>query len=181
MKSDSVSAPPVPKWRLTRTLRRRNVGYRPIEDADIKYAWAAFKHGALADVGLPDAEIAPAEFKSKFEQWVLEHCHAAWTLLAGKPIGLVLGGWAPSGGYMIIGAFVFMPWASKRTIIEATVNFVSEIRKEYPFMGYALPHHKRLYEVVARHGVMRRVGTSQIAIPGERCAVFETVTPEKAE
>lgn len=176
-KSDSGSAAPR-KWRLKRTLKRR-FEYRPIEIDDIKYLWAAYKSGALSAMGFERDDMSAAEFKEAMEKAIIERCHAAWTILAITkkgfiPAGLVLACWAPNAPYLIITGIAWMPWASRRNIVEGTVGFFNHARKEFSFVGYATPDHKRMYEVCAMHGIMRRVGTSYVAIPGKACAVFET-------
>ena len=179
MKSASGSARQDSKWRLKRTLRR-SASYRPIEDEDVKYAWAAYKKGALSPMGESFTQEMNAEdFKRLFEAFVVSNHHAAWTLLAptakGKiPVGIVLAAWAPNAPYMLVNGLCWFPWASKRNVIEAIVSFLNGVRKEHQLMFYALPEHKRTYEVCAMHGVIRRVGTSFVAFPGKQAAVFET-------
>lgn len=182
MKSASDSVRQDSKWRLKRTLRR-HVSYRPIEDEDVKYAWAAYRKGALAPMGEAfTKEMNADEFKKLFEMFVLSNHHAAWTLIAPTskgniPVGVVLAAWAPNAPYMIVNGLCWFPWASKRNVIEAIVGFLAGIRKEIQLMFYALPEHKRTYEVCAMHGVVRRVGTSFVAFPGKQAAVFETRAP----
>jgi hypothetical protein len=182
-KSESGPEPPVRKWRLRRTLRR-TVDYRPIEAEDIKYLWAAYKQGGLKAMGFDDTALSPDEFKAEFERSVVENCHAAWTLFGRTrkgfiPVGFIMAAWAPSGSHLVILCVVWMPWASKRNIVEGAVGFFNGIRKEFSWMGYAIPEHKRMYEVCAMHGIMRRVGTSYVVLPGQACAVFESRLPDK--
>lgn len=162
------------KWRLSRTLRR-NVEVRPIENEDVKFAWAAYRKGRLGEMGFPENMDAKA-FKSAFETYVLTKAHAAWSILAVTkdgfiPAGFVLGGWAPQEAYMIIIGISWFPWASKRNILEGTVAFFDKIRKQMGVMGFASPEHKRLYEVCCQHAIMRRVGTSNLS--GRSVAVYE--------
>lgn len=182
-KSESASAPPPRKWRLRRTLKR-HFDYRPIETDDIKYIWAAYKKGELSAIGLAKEDMTPDEFRQTVERGIVENCHAAWTLIAetGKgfiPVGIVLAAWAPNASYLIVTGMAWLPWASKRNKVEAMVGFLNGVRKEFPLMFYALFEHLRMYEVCAKHGVVRRVGTSLNAIPGKQCAVFETISPKK--
>lgn len=175
MKSVSGSVRQDSKWRLKRTLRR-SASYRPIEDDDVKYAWAAYKKGAFNAF---EPDLSADEFKARFEQFVVSNHHAAWTLIAPTskgniPVGIVLAAWAPNAPYMIVNGLCWFPWASRRNILEAIVCFLSGVRKEYQLVFYALPEHKRTYEVCAMHGVVRRVGTSFVAMPGHQAAVFET-------
>jgi len=177
-KSESASAPRARKWRLSQTLRRAT-DYRPIEDADIKYLWAAYKQGAFPDM-VPD--LPPDQFKQQFEAIVLARFHAVWTLFANTrkgfiPVGVVFAAWAPNGPFLIVTGAVWLPWATKRNILECMVGFLNGVRKEFALQFYALPEHKRLYEVCQIHGTVRRIGTSYTAIPGKQCALFETRVP----
>lgn len=180
MKSESGSAPRPNKWRLKRTLKRA-VDFRPIEDADLRYTFAAYKKGALSSMGEPFADtlMNADEFKATFETFVLERYHAAWTLFAMTrkgfiPAGIVFAVNAPGAPYMIVNGMVWFPWASCRNVVEAIVNFLNGVRKQFPLMFYAAPEHKKVYEVCAMHGIIRRIGTSQIVFPGKSAAVFET-------
>lgn len=167
------------KWRLKKTLKRA-VSFRPIEDEDVKYAWAAYRKGALAAMGPAfTAEMSAEDFRKLFEAFVLMHHHAAWTLIAPTkngviPVGIVLAAWAPNAPFMIVNGCCWFPWASKRNILEASVSFFSGVRKEHQLMFYATDEHKRTYEVCAMHGIIRRVGTSFVAFEGKHAAVFET-------
>lgn len=178
-KSESDSERPVNKWRMKRTLRRRP-SHRPIEAGDLRYLWAAYKSGALIGLGVP-GWLSPEQFSAFVDKKVTASCHCAWAMLMGdKPVGFVFGAWSPAvQKVMEIVLVVWMPWASNRNIIESAVNFIREIKKEYRCMGYALPEHKRLYEVAAAHGLVRRIGTSYNAIPGRPTAMFESIHRSK--
>lgn len=180
MKSASVSSPQANRWRLRRTLKRR-AEFRPIEDGDVRYTFAAYRKGSLSSLGesFAKTDMDADEFKAAFEKFVLERFHAVWTLFAPTPkgvipVGIVFAAWAPNAPYMIVSVAVWFPWASKRNMLESMVGFWDSIRKQVPLVFYALPEHKRMYEVCAMHGVVRRVGTSYTAIPGKAAAVFET-------
>jgi hypothetical protein len=181
MKSDSGSGPRPTKWRLKRTLKR-SVEFRPIEDEDMRFIWAAYKKGALKTMGekYADGEMPADHFKAEFTKDVLERYHAAWVLFAPTkrgqlPVGVVFAAWAPNDApYMIVTGMCWFPWSSPRNKVESMVNFLNKIRKELMLMFYALPEHKRLYEVCAMHAIVRRVGTSYTAIPGHSAALFET-------
>lgn len=160
-------------WRLKKTLSRR-VETRPIEDADVKYAWAAYKLGKFTVI--PDGMDAP-EFKSAFEQLVLIAFPATWVVSAETkkgfmPIGMVFGSFAPLNTHLNIGGVSWFPWASKRNILEGDVAFFNMLRKQpFQWIGYARPEHKAAYEVCCMHGIMRRVGTMHFA--DGPLAVFE--------
>ena len=158
------------------------MSFRPIEDEDIKYVWAAYKKGSLASMGpmFSEPNMTGNEFKQAFVDEVFARFHGAWVVFGSVPekgnipIGLVLGFYSHSAPFMTVGGIAWFPWATKRNIVEGTVGFFNKIRNEMPMMLYANEQQKRLYEVVAMHGIMRRVGTSMIALTGEPAAVFET-------
>lgn len=186
MKSESGSASRRPsKWRRDRTLRRK-VSYRPIELEDVRYIYAAYKQNGLASMGdlFADGQMGADEFKTAFQAAVLNGCHAAWVLFAPTrkgsiPVGVIFAEWARSQTSMDVTGGIWLPWATNRNILEAAVFFLDGIRKEFPLMIYALPEHKRLYDVCCMHAVLRRVGTSYNCIPGKMVAVFETRAPER--
>jgi len=175
-------------WRLSKTLSRR-VQFRPIENDDVKFAWAAYNGGALAPMAGVFAErgLTPAQFKEQFEGTVISRYSGAWTLLANGQRG-----WMPAGfifafyshkepalsPFMIIGDIIWCPWATKRNKLECAVNFFNATRKEIPMMDYAHGEtNQRFFETMAMHGVMRRVGTTFNVVKGEAVAIFETRAP----
>lgn len=164
-------------WRLSKTLSRR-VDVRPIEATDVQYAWAAYKQGGLSEI-VPEKDLAAPAFKAAFESAILANYHAAWIIQAQAkarfmPVGIIVGSWATQqNAYMIINGVAWFPWATKRNILEGTVAFFNRIRKEMPWIGYAMNGHKRAYEVCCMHGIMRRVGTTHVVFPGQAAAVYE--------
>jgi len=133
-------------------------------------------------MGFDGTDLSPDEFRKSFAKAVVGHCHGAWTLFGPTkrgniPVGIVLGTWGPLEKYMTVVGIAWMPWATKRNIIEGTVGFFNEIRKEISFLGFATEAHKKLYVICCRHGIMRRVGTTFIF--GPTMAVFETLEPKR--
>jgi hypothetical protein len=176
---------PKPSWRLKKTLARA-LDFRPIEDDDVKYAWVAYKKGLLAAIGpkfADPSQMNADQFKVEFEAEVVTNFHGAWTLFAESkkgymPVGFVFGflshpnpAFAP---FMIVGAMIWFPWATARNRIEAAVYFFNMIRHETPMVEYADEKDKKFFEMIARHGVMRRIGTSHNVYKGRSAAVFET-------
>ena len=152
--------------------------YRPIEEEDVKFLWASYKKGGLIDLGLPD-DLSPADFSEQFRALVHHNFHAVWVVYGETkkgflPIAYVFAVWLPHWPILSCTGAIYMPWASHRNIIEAAVYFTNEVRKEVSMVGYALPEHKRLYEICAMHGAIRRVGTSHNLVPGKPVAIFET-------
>lgn len=174
------------RWRLKRTLKRRTE-FRPIEDTDCRYAWAAYKKGALASLGERfKAKFTPEEFYAAFVDEVKVNYAGAWTLSANTPkgfmpVGIVLGFWSHPNPqfapFMIVGDMLWFPWATARNKIESAVGFFNAIRREIPLVEYADDKAKPFFEMIAQHGIMRRVGTSFNVFNGRPAAVFETRAP----
>lgn len=176
---------PRSKWRLKKTLARR-VSFRPIEAEDIRFAWAAYKKGALAQLAGPfeRTDMSADEFEVTFQATVTTRYHGAWTLFAdtrrgNMPVGMVLAFYShpePAlSPFMILGDIIWFPWASTRNKIEAAVYFFSVIRSSLSLVGYANGDvNKRFFEMLCQHSVMRRIGTTFVLIKGEPVAVFET-------
>lgn len=183
MKSDSDSKPRPRKWgkNLKQTVSRA-IDYRPIELDDVKYAWAAYKQGALKEMGFTE-NMSPEEFRASFSDAILNNCHAAWTIICQTkkgfiPSGILLAVWGPGSTFLTVLGLSWMPWASKRNIVEGMVGFLDGIRREFSLMFYTTYEHKKVYDVCRELGIIRRIGTSYTAIPGTATAVFETRKPE---
>ncbi len=131
-----------------------------------------------------DGEMAAAEFKTAFEAEVLANYHGAWTLFAEtaagyRPVGLVLGFWShpnpAKAPFMVIGDIIWFPWASPRNRIVAAVNFFNAMRDQIPMMDMGVQaKDRKFFDVLCQHGVMRRVGTSQIVYRDQAAAIYET-------
>lgn len=182
-----IRAGPKPTWWRGKTLARK-LHFRPIEREDLRYIWAAYKKGSLASMGgiFADTGMEAPDFEVAFEAEIKTTYHGAWALFADTkkgfiPVGLVLAFWShPDPRYspfMIVGDMIWFPWASARNKIESAVNFFNAIRREIPMVEYADDKARRFFEVIAQHGIMRRVGTSFNVYPGVATAVFETRAP----
>jgi hypothetical protein len=182
-----------PHWKLGNTLRqneefklKRKLEYRPIEDEDVRYAWAAYKMGALKSAF--EDGLTPEAFKTEFVQFILSRYDAAWVLFAETrngfiPAGLALGFWphAAVSHFLIFNNFVWFPWATPRNRIESSVNFFKWIRHDIPMIGFARPRDKKFCEVLAQHGLLAKVGTTFNVFPSEKAAVWETRNGRSAE
>lgn len=164
-------------WRLNKTTARR-LEFRPIEREDMRYVWEAYRLGALPNC--PEG-LSTKDFTVAFYQWVAENWDAVWTLFAEtgrglEPVGLIFGYWPFRGSNQVmhIADLVWFPRATARNKVESAVNFFNEIRREINLFGYSRKSDKRLVEVVAKHGVLRRIGTSMNAFEDEPADVWET-------
>lgn len=177
-----------PSWRLKKTLSRP-VDFRPTERDDVRYAWVAYKKGLLLDMGgnFTSTDMSADEFKQEFEVAITTMYHGAWTMMAQcakgyMPVGIVLGFWSHPDPkfavFMNVGSIVWFPWSTSRNRVEAALHFFNTIRSDFPMVEYAREKDKRFFEIMARHGVMRRVGTSHNIYSGEPAAVYETRKPD---
>jgi hypothetical protein len=133
-----------------------------------------------------DPSMNAEEFRAALEYAIVTRYDGTWTFLAETKLGFIPAGilfafWPGKvkelQPHMIIGDLAWFPWASSRNKIESAVNFFSKIRNEIPMIDYAYGEtNKRFFTTVAKHGVMRRVGTTFNVKHGEPVAIFETRT-----
>ena len=79
------------------------------------------------------------------------------------PVGSVFG--VVVGPFTWIGDTFWYPWATTRNRIEAFVGFINYERRNTNLVGYAGAEDKDFFVYVARHGVIRRVGTLEADEP----------------
>ena len=148
---------------------RRDVGFRDFADQDIKYLWAAEKYNGH--------EINPEEFKEAIYERFNESYDFAWTIEANtkngyRPIGVIFG--LHSGPFILLGDMTWFPWSSKRNIIEGTTNFINAMKKDFLLLGYTNLKDKKFFEHIARHGILKRVGTIDGLYKDEPAALFQS-------
>lgn len=127
-----------------------------------------------------DGWIVVGQFEDVLAYELLTSYHAAWTLIAGgKPVGLALGFWSHhdpvESPFMIVDDLIWFPWASPRNRVECGVKFFASVRDDVPLVEYAREEFVPFFEMIMRHGVIRRVGMMRNVHPGERTMVFETI------
>ena len=157
-----------PKYRLYRTLKRK-VGFRDFTDEDIKYLWAAEKFNGH--------EIDPEEFKENIYDLINTNYDYAWIVEAQakdvfRPIGIIFG--VGTGTFIILRDISWFPWASKRNIIEGMVGFVNIIRKQHLVLEHVNLRDKKFAEYIARHGIVKRIGTIDGLYKDEPAALFQS-------
>lgn len=167
-----------------------------MEASDFAYVGAAWKMRALDHLDpLFTEDMTPDEFRQAFTWWVHHNFGifslgadmkpevtgvGIWTILARstrdreEPVGFILG-WV-RGRVIEIGGMVWFPWASRRNIIEGAVNFFAKMRHEACVLEHAEEKDRDFFNMICRHGVMRRVGTSHEIYPGAKALIYETRT-----
>lgn len=160
--------------------------FRPLEAEDVRYAWAGYKAGNLVDMAAPfnGTDMTADQFKIEFQARVTAHYHGGWTMFAQTkkgfiPVGMVFAFYShpdPAlSPFMIIADIVWFKWASARNKIESAVNFFKKVG--IPMIDYARGEvNRKFFEMLAQHGIMRRVGTTFCVVKGEPVAIFETRT-----
>ena len=166
------------KWRLKKTLERK-VEVNPVELDDLAHAWAAYKVGQwpFFEPGL-DAE----GFRSAFATLAVNAYNGMWVIKMDTkrgfvPVAYAFGWWfhPNTEDVMILDRFAWMPWVTPRQMITALVGFVTRVRKDLKMFSFCPPNEKKIMEIVAKHGVIRRVGTSHILYgDGEPATMWET-------
>lgn len=139
------------------------------------YLWAAYKKGALSEMGLDDG-MTSEQFDDAFAASI-ERFTNGWIIVADTkrgrlPAGILFGTMTPF--FTIMSGGAWFPWATRRNVVEGTVAFFAAKRREFPIMFPADEPSKRLYEICCMHGVLRRIGTSFTMMPGKSAAVFES-------
>lgn len=129
-------------------------------------------------------EMNAEQFKETFEAVVIARYDGVWTMFAETkkgfmPVGMIFAFYSHPdpvlSPFMIVGDLIWFPWASPRNKIESAVNFFTKIRNEIPMMDYAYGEtNKRFFAMLAKHGIMQRVGTTFNVKKGEAVAVYET-------
>ena len=153
------------KSRLSRTLSRF-IEYRPMTEQDLRFVYAAYKKGALAELGetFSDTSMTPPEFMSAFKEYGEKYFDEAVVFLAPYagtygPVGYIALTSSKIVRPIFIEEMVWFPWASPRNILESAVNFFNEARKSTTIHEYARMKDKKFFERICKHGIMRRIGS----------------------
>lgn len=149
-KSESVSSP---HPSLRRTLKR-NPQFHILGNEDIKYLWAGYKKGSFDEIFKEG--LNAQEFSEVAIEYILSVYTHAW-VLGEKPLGVVFG--VNLGPFVYLGTMTWFPWATKRQKSEHAIGFLNLIRKELYCVWDCSEEDKQFYEYIARHGIIRRVGT----------------------
>lgn len=159
-KSESGSKPR-PSPRLSVTLKREP-SHRLIQPEDVKWVWAAYRKQGLPSLDrfFPEG-LKPDQFNDAMARlldetycWICE----AQTDRGRRPVGLVLA--RPFvHDTLIMGNMTWFPWASQRNVYESAINLINELRGRMNLLFHVEEHDKPFAIGIARHGIIRRVGT----------------------
>ena len=166
--------------RLSRTLKRPGITFRPIEGDDIKYAGAAWKLGAFKGLNpVFDREMSPAEFRETFVD-IVQTIGSGWTVLADgpkgvRPIGFIFG--LVVGNIIVLTRIIPMPWSTLRQRLQGFLAWLNVTRRQSLVFDCAAQSEKRFFEHLCRYGVMKRVGTVD-DLTDEPAALFQSRKPK---
>jgi hypothetical protein len=139
---------------------KRKPSFRASTQDDMAYLFAAYKKGG--DFDLPDG-LTPAEFDDYFLRR-FEGFDGYTTLVApvnGKqqPVGVVAI--VGAGGDKMEPHVIWFPWALPRNRLEASAQFLNEMRKSYNVLIFTRLDVAKLYDRLCDYGILRRVGTPE--------------------
>lgn len=143
------------KHKLRRTLKRKPA-YHQITSSDLKYLWAAYKRGSFADIPEMDQDQFNAEIERYLSLTDRTYVMSAKTGNGFIPIGIASGNF--NGPLFFLGNALWFEWASDRNKLEASVNLLNDMRKDYICIMHNHMGNKKFYETIASHGVIRQVG-----------------------
>ena len=155
-----------------------------MDDEHLRYAFVAYKKGALDHIGeqFKSHEMTPAEFKDAFIEHSALRYDDAWVFYATsrrgeyEPVGYISITRTKFIDPVFIVDIVMFPWASTRNKLESIANWVNDMRRLVG-VTYFAPYgdEKRFCEHLCRHGIVRRVGTKRHLFGAENCPEFEAV------
>jgi hypothetical protein len=121
--------------------------------------------------------LLPDVFKKQITDTLLSECEFGWVSEAivngdKRPVCVYFA--HAFGPFILMDGIFWLPWASKRNKIETAVQFLNSMRKHCVILITALKSDIPFYEHIAKHGVLRRVGTLYGVYKDEPCALFQT-------
>ena len=130
----------------------------------MKWLYAAYKLGSFGDGDLIslDEGMTPSEFDQKLRLLMSTYYEDGWVLESmnqGKmrPVGVIFSTYM--GPLNLLGDMTWFPWSTDRNRVEAAVHFLNEARRHAIYVWYCDFKDKRFYEHIARHGIIKRIGS----------------------
>jgi len=124
---------------------------------DRKYVWAAYKLGTFGPDISADTKVFTKQLNEFLALHNIEYIVESVTPKGRIPVGMIGGKFM--GPILYLGDMTWFPWASDRNKMECMTNILNELRKHYIVMFYCSMDDKNFYINIAKHGVIRRVGT----------------------
>ena len=157
-------------------VRRRFIEVREAVQDDLKYAWAAYRKGALevlnpifgSDMGLED-------FREAFPEILASSGNSVWTIVGpvpGRgvmPIGMVFGLIRERVIHDVHA--VWFPWATPRTTFEAAKEFFERTRRDFFVKVFASEETEKFFDAIVSTGALKRGCRFYGLYPG-KAAIF---------
>lgn len=147
----------------------------------MRYLWAAYRQGSYLNFPVVPKGLSAPDFADFLAEFLPQWYVGAWVQIGQTPrgeipVGVIHG--RPFGGLekpgVLISDMQWFPWASKRNIAESFINFVNEGRREAPLYAIAPMKDKPIAEYACKHGIMRRMGTSENWHAAGKSALYES-------
>ena len=185
-KPEVTISPPEPRkpdsyWR-SRTLKR-GCAYRPVQDDDMKWLWAAYRRGVFAHLPeFPDG-MDTFDFQTTILGVLSENIFGrkgeAWLFIAQTPrgeipVGMVIA--VPNRGHIEPHVFWF-PEASARNKLECAIKWLHEMKKTWKIDLWIRASDWQFYDHLCKYGLLRTVGKYRKHFEdGEDAFIFQSVS-----
>lgn len=155
-----------------RRIRRQFIDVRETQAEDLKFAWAAYRKGALEELNpIFGSDMGLEDFKIALPELLLSYGNTLWTLVApvpgreAMPVGMVTG--FVKGRVIHDTHFVWFPWASPRVKLETAKEFLERSRKEFFVMGYPSEDFEKFFDALVDMGTLKRGCRFHGLLPGK--------------
>lgn len=166
----------------------RGANFAPASLEDLRYIWAAYKKDGIkldyfGEFIKPG--MKPDEFSEMFELFILNAGLDCYILNAPSKEGLIPIGFVlvwKKGRIIEVSRFFWFPWATKRNILESSLNFVNQFRstvheqtgKKYKLIGFIDSEQRTLFDHLIKYKTLRLVGKVYDWFEDGPAIVYET-------
>lgn len=160
---------------------KRGVGFEPLTDKHLPYAWAAYKRGAFDDKELFPEGLNSAEFTDRVREYhalILAANSKLWAVVAHTPHGLIPVGMVGVhyDGNLAFPHVTWFPEASRRNKIEGGVAFIRDLKKTHMVIITGPEKWAPYWRHLAKYGLLRAVGKIRdYYAPGDHAMMFQSV------
>ena len=129
-----------------------------LDEADAKTMYQAYKLNRLPSGWKAQQNLAPAQFVESLDEFIRRHYDLNWSVRHdGQPLVIVFA--KDASKFVIMGDVVWWPKATARKRLEAGAAIFREISKTKVGLIEAEYQHKKFYETLVNHKILRRVGS----------------------
>lgn len=145
-----------------------------LDESDAKVIYQAYRTETLpAGWDLPEG-IKPVEFVEILDNHITSNYDFNWSVRKdGQPLCVCFA--KDLTRYMMIGDMVWWPKTGKKAKVQAVAALLNEIRKDNVGLIEAEYEHKKFYELMVNHKILRRIGSLYDTFEkGSRTTFFQT-------